>query len=199
MELASLLRPLATLAGPAAVLALGSFVTALVVTGEDGLEASPLATASSALLLVAMLGVGAAALAALVRLREADRGTAGPAVAVLGSVLVAGGTWASLFVMPALASNFPEALEVELAEVVVGYIASYLVFSVGWVWTGVALRRSGVVPGWLGVLVIVAGVAAFVPSPEPARLLLMGIAVSLLAARLAPAPATAATVPAAAR
>jgi hypothetical protein len=189
VELASLLRPLALLAGPAAVLALGSFVAALVVAGEDGLETSPLATASSALLLLALFGVGAAAVAALARLREAGRGVPGPAVSVLGTVLVAGGTWAALFVMPALAADFPEALETELVGVVVGYIASYLVFSVGWVWTGIALLRAGLVPTWLGVLTIVAGVAAFVPSPEPARLLLIGLAVTLLAPRLAGAPA----------
>jgi hypothetical protein len=185
MELASLVRPLAQVAGAAAVLALGSFVAAMVVVGEDGLETSPLATASSALLLVAVLGIGATALAALSRLREASRALAGAAVAVVGTVLVAGGTWAALFVMPAIAGEAPEVLDGELAGVVVGYIASYLVFSVGWVWTGVALLRAGLVPTWLGVLTIVAGVAAFVPSPEPARLLLVGIVASLLAGRLA--------------
>lgn len=198
MELASLLRPLAVLAGPAAVLALCSFVAAMVTAGEDGLDTSPLATASSALLLVALLGVGAMALTALVHLRAGGRSAPGAGVAVLGSVLVAGGTWAAVFVMPALAKDFPEALEGELVGVVVGYIASYLVFTVGWVWTGVALLRSGLVPRWLGILVVVAGVAAFVPSPEPARLLLIGISVSLLATRLVPAPSAAAPVPVAA-
>jgi hypothetical protein len=184
VELASLVRPLAQVAGPAAVLALGSFVAALLVTGEDGLETSPLATASSALLLVAVLGIGATALAALSRLREASRGIPGAAVAVVGTVLVAGGTWAAVFVMPAIAAEAPEVLDGELAGVVVGYIASYLVFTVGWVWTGIALLRAGLVPTWLGVFTIVAGVAAFVPSPEPARLLLIGIVASLLAGRL---------------
>jgi hypothetical protein len=100
-------------------------------------------------------------------------------------VLVAGGTWAALFVMPAIAGEAPEVLDGELAGVVVGYIASYLVFAVGWVWTGIALLRAGLVPTWLGVLTIVAGVASFVPSPEPARLLIIGVAASLLAGRLA--------------
>jgi hypothetical protein len=188
MELATLLRPLASIAGPAAALALGSFIAAVVVTGEDGLETSPLATASSALLLVALLGIGAAGMAALARLREDGRGIGGVAVAVLGSVLVAGGTWAALFVMPAIAAEAPEVLDGELAGVVVGYIASYLVFTVGWVWTGVAVTRARIVPRWVGVLVAVGGVVAFVPSPEPVRVLVIGIAASVLARRLA-APA----------
>lgn len=190
MELASLVRPLALVAGPAAVLALGSFVAAMLVAGEDGLDAHPLATASSALLLVALLGVGAAAVAALSRLRETGRGAAGGAIAVVGTVLVLGGTWAALFVMPAIAKAAPEVLDGELAGIVVGYIASYLVFTVGWVWTGIALLRAGLVPTWLGILVVVAGVAAFVPSPEPIRVLLIGITASVLAGRLAaPVPA----------
>lgn len=189
MELASLVRPLALVAGPAAALALGSFVAAVLIAGEDGLDAHPLATASSALLLMALLGVGATAIAALARLREAGRGVPGAVVTVIGTVLVAGGTWAALFVMPALATEVPEALETELVGVVVGYIASYLVFTVGWAWTGVALLRAGIVPTWLGVLTVVAGVLAFVPSPEPARVLVIGITATLLARRLAaPAP-----------
>lgn len=190
MDLAFLLRPLAMVAGPAAALALGSFVAATITTGDGELETSPLATASSALLLVALLGIGATAMAALARMREAGRGIGGVAVAVLGTVLVAGGTWAALFVMPAIAAEAPEVLDGELAGIIVGYIASYAVFTVGWVWTGAALVRAGLVPTWVGVLVAVGGVAAFVPSPEPVRVLVIGIAASLLSRYLvAVAPA----------
>ncbi|MDT0274302.1 hypothetical protein [Blastococcus goldschmidtiae] len=189
MDLAFLVRPLAGAAGPAAALALGSFVAAMVTAGEDDLDTSPLATASSALLLVALFGIAGTAMAALARMREGGRGIGGVAVAVVGTVLVAGGTWTALFVMPALAAEAPEVLDGELAGIVVGYVASYLVFTVGWVWTGVALTRAGIVPRWLGVLVAVGGVLAFVPSPEPVRLLVIGVAASLLARHLT-APAT---------
>jgi hypothetical protein len=192
MELASLVRPLGAVAGPAAVLALVLLVTGLVTVGEADLDTAPLATASSALLLVALLGIGAVAVAALVRLREAGRGLPGTAVAVVGTVLVAGGAWAALFVLPSLAAEAPDVLDAGLPGVVVGYIASYVVFTVGWVWTGIALVRARLVPTALGVLVAVGGAVAFVPAPEAFRLLVIGVAASILARRLgAPVPARA--------
>ena len=185
MELASLLRPLGLVAGPAAVLALALLVVGLVTVGEAGLDTSPLVVASSALLLVALLGIGATALAALARGRSAGRGMPGAAIAVLGTVLVAGGGWAALFVLPGLAAEAPDVLESGLPSVIVGYIASYVVFSIGWVWTGIALVRTRLVPTWLGVLVAVGGALAFVPAPEAFRLLVVSAAASLVARRIA--------------
>ena len=185
MEFASLLRQTGALAGPAAVLAFGAFVAALLTVEPERLDTSALAVASSGLLLVALLGIGSAALAALARMGEAGEGLSGPGIAVVGTVLVAGGTWAAVFVQPALAAEFPEALERPLTGVVMGYIASYVVFSVGWVWTGITLVRSRAVPRWLGVLTAIAGLLSFVPSPEPLRLLVIAVVASLLAHRLA--------------
>jgi hypothetical protein len=185
MELASLLRPLGIVAGPAVVVAFGLFVTGIVTVGEDALDGTLPATASSAAMLVAVLAIGAAALAALARLREAGRAVSGSAVAVVGSVLVAGGSWAALFVISALATEAPEALEADLVNTVIGYIASYAVFAVGWLWTGIALLRAGLVSTWLGVATAAAGVIAFVPSPEPFRVLFIGVVASFLAHRLA--------------
>ncbi len=197
MEFASLLRPLGVAAGPAAVLALVLLVGGLVTVGEEELDTSPLATGSSALLLLALLGIGATAVIALARLREAGRGVPGAAIGVVGTVLVAGGGWAALFVLPALAKQAPDVLAVGLQSVVVGYIASYVVFTVGWMWSGVTVIRAHLVPGWLGVLVAVGGALAFVPAPEAFRLLVISGAASLLARRLAPpVPAQRATQPA---
>jgi hypothetical protein len=185
MELASLLRPLGLAAGPAAVLAFVVLIVGLVTTGEAELDTSPLAVASSVLLLVALFGIGATAVAALARGRGAGRGMPGAAIAVLGTVLVAGGGWASLFVLPGLAAEAPDVLESGLRSVIVGYIASYVVFTIGWVWTGVALVRAQLVPAWLGVLVAAGGALAFVPAPEAFRLLVIGVATSLVARRIA--------------
>ena len=187
MELASLLRPLGVVAGPAAFVAFGLFIAGMVVHGEDALDGTLLATASSAAMLVTLVAIAAVALAALARLREADRGVAGGAVAVLGSVLVAGGSWAALFVISALATEVPAALEADLVNTTIGFIASYAVFTIGWVWTGIALLRAGLVPIWLGAATAVVGVIAFVPSPEPFRILFIGVVASLLAHRLATA------------
>ena len=183
MYLASRLRPLGLVAGPAAVISFALLVAAIVGAG-DPVDASPVATASSAVLLVALLGIGAAALAALARVRESGRGGTGLAIAVVGTVLVAGGGWAALFVLPALAAEAPDLLESGLPSVVVGYIASYVVFTAGWVWAGAAMIRARMVPTWLGALVILGGAAAFVPAPEALRLVLISLAATLLARRV---------------
>ena len=87
-------------------------------------------------------------------------------------------------------------LESGLESVVVGYIASYVVFSVGWVWTGVTLIRARLVPTWLGVLVAVGGALAFVPVPEAFRLLVVSLAATVLARRLGAPAESRSTVPA---
>jgi hypothetical protein len=194
MELASMLRTLGLVAGPATVVALGLLVAGLVIEGEAGIDTSPLAVASSAFLLVALLGIGATAVAVLARLKADDRPTTGAALAVVGTVLVAGGAWAALFVLPGLAKEAPDVLDSGLASVIVGYIASYAVFSVGWVWAAVAMIRARLVPTGLAVLVAVGGVLAFVPSPEASRLLVIAVGTSLVARRLVAPVATPARV-----
>lgn len=189
MDIPSFLRPLGIAAGPVTVVALGLVLAASATAGAD-IESSPLAVASSALLLVALLGIGATAFAALARPRETGRGAAASALAVVGTVLVAGGAWAALFVLPALAAEAPKVLESgALGSVMVGYVASYAVFAVGWVATGITLIRTRMVPTWLGVLVAAGGAASMVPAPEAFRLLIISVAASLVAHRLtAPSP-----------
>ncbi len=79
-------------------------------------------------------------------------------------------------------------LDQGLGSVIVGYIASYVLFTVGWVWTAVALLRARLVPTALGVLLAVAAAVAFVPAPEAFRLVLVSVAATLIARRLAAAP-----------
>jgi hypothetical protein len=195
MNLASLLRSLATAVAPLAVVALGLVVAAASTATGAAVEATPFAVASSAVLLVALLGAGAAAVLAVSRLRATGHAIAGPMVAVVGTVLVAGGQWAALFVLPALSAHAPRVLSSgALGSVTVGYVASYAVFALGWIATAVGLLRSRAVPMWLGVLLLAGSVVALLPAPEAMRLLLVSIAVTLVGRRLAvPAlePATA--------
>ena len=189
MNPSSLLRSLATAAAPLTVVALGLVVVAASTAAGSAVESSPFAVASSAVLLVALLGVGAAAVLAVAWLRDAGRSVAPPLVAIVGTVLVAGGQWAALFVLPALSEHAPQVLSSgALGSVTVGYVASYAVFALGWIATAVALLRARAVPVWLGVLLIVGSVAALVPAPEAMRLLLVGVAVTLVGRRLALAP-----------
>jgi hypothetical protein len=182
----SFLRPLGLAVAPLTVVSLGLVVLAGSTASGEAVEASPFAIASSALLLVALLGIAAVGLAAAAACRAAGRSAAAPALAVVGAVLVAGGGWASLFVLPDLADRAPHLLSSgQLSGVLVGYVASYAVFAIGWLATGIVLTRAHVVPTWLGVLLAVGGAASMVPAPEPLRLLIVGIGVTLATGRLA--------------
>lgn len=185
MNPSSLLRTLATAAAPLTVAAFGLVLGAASTADAAAVESSPFAVASSAVLLIALLGIGAAALLALGRLREADRAIAPAVMAVIGTVLVAGGQWAALFVLPALSAHAPAVLASGvLGSVTVGYVASYAVFALGWVATAAGLLRARLVPTWLGVFLLIAGIASFVPAPEALRLLLISVAVTLVARRV---------------
>jgi hypothetical protein len=184
MNPTSLLRALATAAAPLTVAAVG-LVFAAAATAPSAVESSPFAVASTALLLIGLLGIGSTGLLVLGRLREAGRSIGAPVVAVVGTVLVAGGQWAALFVLPALSEHAPRVLSSgALGSVTVGYVASYAVFALGWVATSVGLLRARVVPTWLGVLLLVGGLASFVPAPEALRLLIVSVATTLVAHRI---------------
>lgn len=191
MRTPSFLRPLAIATAPLIVVAVGLVVAAAATAGA-AVESSPLAIVSTALLLIALLGLGTTAVAALGRLRSAGRTGGVAMLAVVGSVLVAGGQWAALFVLPALSAHDPDVLTSgALGSVTVGYVASYVVFALGWIATAVALLRVRAVPTWLGVLMIVGAIASLVPAPEALRLLIIGVATTLAGRRLT-APARAA-------
>ena len=185
----SFLRPLGLAVAPLTVVSLGLVVVAGSTAAGEAVAASPFAIASSALLLLALLGIAATGLAALAACRAAGRSGVAPGLAVVGAVLVAGGGWASLFVLPDLADRAPQLLSSgQLSGVTIGYVASYAIFAIGWLATGIVLARAGVVPVWLGVLLAVGGAAAMVPAPEPLRLLIVSVGVTLASGRLA-APA----------
>jgi hypothetical protein len=185
MELIRSIRPLAGATAPLTALAVALLLVAAASSGgsEAALDASPFAVASSAVLLLALMCMAAASLGLAVQAHAAGRSAAAPVLAAVGTLLVAGGAWASLFVLPSLASAAPDVLDAGLGGVVVGYVASYAVLALGWASTGIAALRQGLLPTWLGVVLTATAVLTMVPSPEAFRLLPIGIAVTLVSRR----------------
>ncbi len=178
-------RQAATASGPLGVVALVSFIGSLVATGGDALElaTSPFAIAASLVGLTALIAltIGMFSVAADHPALQSGVGRAGWLIALIGTVLAAGGQWAQLFVLPGLAGPAPELATYGIDSVVAGYIASYIVLAVGWLTVGISLLRSGAVSKGLAWFLIV-GAVLCIP-PLPVRFVFVAVAVSLLARR----------------
>jgi hypothetical protein len=179
MNVLSRTRPLALAAGPAAVGALALFFAALAVHGDDvrALSRGALGVGANALALLSLLLllVGLARLATRPVLHEDGLGAV--LIAATGTVLVAGGAWAQLVLLPVLAVEAPDVAEGGATLLTAGYITSFLVFGVGWLLVGLRLRKDGVPSGLL-----MAG-AVLAIAPLPTRWFLLAVAVSVLAVR----------------
>jgi hypothetical protein len=174
------IRPAFVLAGPAAI---ASIVLVFASAGASGGDAVRMASSG--------LGIAAnlTALAALVAMVVGLAGLPGPvpglrhgfgrvawAVATIGTILVAGGYWSSVFVQPGLAHVAPGAVRDGIGSLTAGFVVSYLLMGLGWVLTAIALLRTRMlgVSGWF---VIVAALVAI--SPLPFRYLPIAVAVSV--------------------
>jgi hypothetical protein len=87
-------------------------------------------------------------------------GLVGFVVAFVGTALLAGFSWASLFIAPALATEAPEFLD---AGPPPGLIPTFAIFAVGWLLLGIATLRGRVFPRWAAILLIVGAVLSFLP------------------------------------
>jgi hypothetical protein len=80
-------------------------------------------------------------------------------VAFLGTALLAGNTWAEVFVWPTLAQVAPNVLSGQATEAPVylmrGITLSGPIFSIGIILFGAATLRAGVYPRWAPLLLIV--------------------------------------------
>ena len=136
--------------------------------------------------LAALLAL-ALALVALHRVQEDRLGAFGPAsavVALLGTVLAAGGAWDSTFTVPYLADVAPEALDRSTSgSLLAGYVASYLAFALGWAGFAVATLRARVLARGGAIALLVGALLAILPAPTPIRVLVLAIAVAVLATR----------------
>jgi hypothetical protein len=108
--------------------------------------------------------------------REPDLPGSVRQAATIGTILVAGGYWSSVFVQPGLAHVAPGAVRDGIGSVTAGFVVSYLLMGLGWVLTAIALLRTRMlgVSGWF---VIVAALVAI--SPLPFRYLPIAVAVSV--------------------
>jgi len=131
-----------------------------------------------------LLGV---ALLGLYRVQEARLGRlghAGALVALLGTMLAAGGAWDSTFAVPYLAENAPAVLDRATdGSLLAGYVSSYLVFVLGWAAFAIATLRARMLPRGASIALLVGAVVALVPAPTPIRTLVLAVAVAVLSTR----------------
>ena len=165
----------------AAALALAALPLFVVVVGDgtiSGAATSPGFFAPT----LAMLGSTIALLVALVALYVpranllGAAGTAGFLVAMVGTVLAAGGAWSYVFVVPYVAADAPSLVDESSGSLLAGFVLSYLLMGLGWLAVGVVLHRARLVPRRVTWLLVVGAVVTIVPMPSRSLLLALAVA-----------------------
>ena len=156
--LVSATRRGAVLAGPAAVLSLLLFFAALAVSGSEvaDLTRSPLGALSSgfALVSVGLLLLGLVHLARTAPRLQDNGGRWAVLTAGVGTLLLVGGAWSQLVVLPALAVEAPALANEGTGLVTVGYNVSFLATGLGWLLVALRLRGSGLLSsGQVGLMI----------------------------------------------
>lgn len=171
-------------AGPFAIVAGALFVVSVVTSGgdESAMLTSPIAVASTAVGLVALLLVGLALVSVAVRFPSLRSGFGLFAwlTAATGTALVGGGQWAQLFVLPGLATAAPDVAGNGIGSVTAGYLVSFAVLAAGGVMLGIALLRGGA--SRAGAIVAIAGGVVCIV-PLPVRFVVLAIAFSMIGRR----------------
>jgi hypothetical protein len=109
-------------------------------------------------------------------------GEAGFVVALLGTILAAGGAWDSLFAVPYVADKAPSVLDDPTGgSLLAGFFLSYLVFVIGWVLFASAGLRARIASKRASIVLIAGSVLAILPAPTALRLLPLTIGVALVA------------------
>jgi hypothetical protein len=114
-------------------------------------------------LLLSLSGLYAAQATAAGRL-----GLVGYLIAFLGTLLVAGDWWFESFVVPLLAMAAPEVMKTAIGgSLLAGAIATFGLFSLGWVLFGIATFRARVFSRRASVLMIIGGVVGILALSSP--------------------------------
>jgi hypothetical protein len=145
--------------------------------------------AATSLAVILLLVLSLLAVHARQALALGSLGRAGFVVALLGTVLAAGGAWDSAFAVPFLADEAPAALDAGAAgSLLAGYLLSYLTFAAGWAAYAVATLRARVLSRAGAFVVLFGALFAILPSPTAIRVLPVAIGTALLLTRPAARP-----------
>src|ERR671917_589063 len=102
-------------------------------------------------------------------------GLGGFLVAFLGTALVTGLLWASLFIVPTLAVEVPEYLD-HVEGPPPGFFLSFITFAVGWLLFGIATLLARVYPRIPTILLMIGAVIALLPLPFTGIVLAIAVA-----------------------
>ena len=102
-------------------------------------------------------------------------GLAGFLVAFLGTALVTGLLWASLFIVPTLAVEVPAFLD-QVEGPPPGFFLSFITFAVGWLLFGIATLLARVYPRIPTILLMIGAVIAVLPLPFTGIVLAIAVA-----------------------
>jgi hypothetical protein len=149
-------------------------ITRLVVLFTTPAEIGPLKayvlTSTHAVNSVASILAFALLVIALVVLYNREARTAGAfgalafCAAVLGTMFMTGDWWYEAFAVPRLAAVAPDAVDVFVGgRLIIGGLASFVLFGAGWVMYGAASTRARVIPRGISITILVAGLMSGVP------------------------------------
>ena len=166
-----------------ALLAVVALIGFIVVVGSDKISEAadspgfylPTVAALGSTLLLAVALVG---LYLYQEPRVGPPGLAAFLVALVGTILAAGSQWTYIFVLPYFADDVPELIDETSGVILVGFLLSYAVLALGWVWFGIVTLKAKVFPRG-GTIAMLAG-AAISFLPMPSRTLILTLAVAYL-------------------
>jgi hypothetical protein len=88
--------------------------------------------------------------------------------AIIGTVNLGANMWFEGFAVPWLAGVVPQILTAEKTLFwQVGYLSSYILFSIGWVLFGLASLRAGVCPRLISLAIVAGGLIGFLAARPP--------------------------------
>lgn len=167
-SLARAAAPLAIVAGTLVV------VTRVVVMLTTPTEIGPLKafvlTATHAINSVLSIVAFALLIVALIAAYDREAGVAGSpgvvgiAAAVVGTVFMAGDWWYEAFAVPRLAEVAPSVIDAFVGgRLLLGGLASFVLFGIGWVLFGLASLRARVFPASISVAIAAGGLLSGIP------------------------------------